>query len=67
MCGEPMPWRCHRTLIANTLTARGWAVRHLSTRAEPRLHELGMWGTHAEVSDDGVVTYPPIADDCDCD
>lgn len=65
MCGEPMPWRCHRTLIANTLTARGWTVRHLSTTAEPRLHELGMWGAHAEVSDDGVVTYPPSAEDCD--
>ncbi len=48
-----------------TLTARGWTVRHLSTTAEPRLHELGMWGAHAEVSDDGVVTYPPIAEDCD--
>ena len=40
-------------------------MRHLSTTAEPRLHELGMWGAHAEVSDDGVVTYPPIAEDCD--
>ena len=59
MCGEPMPWRCHRTLIANTLAARGWTVWHLSTTAEPRLHELGMWGAAAEVSDDGVVTYPP--------
>jgi uncharacterized protein (DUF488 family) len=31
MCGEPMPWRCPRPLIANTLTWRWstclWAVR----------------------------------------
>lgn len=59
MCGEPMPWRCHRTLISNTLTARGWTVRHLSTTAAPREHELGIWGATPEVSDDGVVTYPP--------
>ena len=61
MCGEPMPWRCHRSLIANTLTARGWTVWHLSTTAKPREHELGRWGATAEV-DDGVVTYPPA--DC---
>ena len=23
LCGEPMPWRCHRSLVATTLTARG--------------------------------------------
>lgn len=59
MCGEPMPWRCHRSLIANTLTARGWTVWHLSATAKPRLHELGRWGAAPQVSDDGVVTYPP--------
>lgn len=58
MCGEPMPWRCHRLLIANTLTARGWEVWHLSTDADPRRHELGAWGADAEVDADGVVTYP---------
>jgi len=44
MCGEPMPWRCHRLLIANTLTAQGWTVWHLMTDAEPRRHELDLWG-----------------------
>lgn len=57
MCGEPMPWRCHRSLIANTLTARGWTVWHLSATAKPRLHELGRWGAAPQLSD-GVVTYP---------
>lgn len=58
MCGEPMPWRCHRLLIANTLTARGWTVWHLSTTAAPRRHELGAWGAPAHVDEAGVVTYP---------
>ena len=40
MCGEPMPWRCHRILIANTLAARGWTVRHIIGDAELRVHVL---------------------------
>lgn len=59
MCGEPMPWRCHRLLIANTLTAQGWTVWHLIGDAEPRRHELGLWGAAAMVDADGNVTYPP--------
>lgn len=58
MCGEPMPWRCHRSLIANNLTARGWTVWHLSTTAAPRRHELGAWGATPVVHDDGTLTYP---------
>ena len=58
LCGEPMPWRCHRSLIATTLTARGWRVWHLMTGAEPRLHELGAWGATPHVDAAGVVTYP---------
>ena len=59
MCGEPMPWRCHRLLIANTLTARGWTVWHLIGDAAPRRHELGQWGAQPVVDADGRVTYPP--------
>ena len=58
MCGEPMPWRCHRLLIANTLTARGWTVRHIIGDAEPRVHELGKWGAASAVDADGQVIYP---------
>ena len=29
MCSEAMPWQCHRRLIADALTARGWCVRDL--------------------------------------
>ncbi len=58
MCGEPMPWRCHRLLIANTLTARGWQVTHLISGGRPQVHQLGQWGAEPVVGPGGVVTYP---------
>ncbi|MGI8457446.1 MAG: DUF488 domain-containing protein [Propionibacteriaceae bacterium] len=58
MCAEPMPWRCHRVLIATTLTSRGWAVRHIIGPAEPRLHVLGQWGATPQVDTDAKLTYP---------
>lgn len=61
MCGEPMPWRCHRLLISNTLVARGWTVVHLRAGAAPAEHELGAWGADPVVREDGTVIYPPAA------
>ncbi|WP_235432345.1 DUF488 domain-containing protein [Nostocoides japonicum] len=58
MCGEPMPWRCHRLLIANTLAAQGWTVCHLISGGDTRRHVLGQWGAAPSVDDDGQVTYP---------
>ncbi|MGB7981003.1 MAG: DUF488 domain-containing protein [Candidatus Nanopelagicales bacterium] len=58
MCAEAMPWRCHRLLIANTLTARGWTVRHVIDDAGPLVHELGRWGATPTVGSGGRVTYP---------
>lgn len=40
MCAEAVPWRCHRSLIADALTARGIVVRHLMSPASARLHAL---------------------------
>lgn len=62
MCGEPMPWRCHRLLIANTLTARGWTVWHLNTKTQPYRHELGRWGAIPIVDSNGRVSYPEQCD-----
>lgn len=59
MCAEPMPWRCHRLLVANTLTARGWTVRHIIGDAEPRAHKLGQWGATPSVGAEGQLAYPP--------
>jgi len=57
MCGEPVPWRCHRLIIATTLTAQGWTVLHLMPDGSTRRHELGQWGA-APVVDGDRVTYP---------
>lgn len=64
MCGEPMPWRCHRLLISNTLAARGWTVRHIVGDTAPRVHQLGQWGATPAVDDEGRVTYPGRPLDC---
>jgi uncharacterized protein (DUF488 family) len=43
MCAEAVPWRCHRSLIADALVARGVGVQHIlqPSRAEP--HALRGW------------------------
>lgn len=65
MCGEPMPWRCHRLLLANTLVAHGWTVWHLMGTDEPRRHELGKWGATPVIGEHGQVTYPTVTGDSD--
>jgi uncharacterized protein (DUF488 family) len=55
MCAEALWWRCHRRLIADALTVRGWQVEHLGVASEPRLHELPPFA----VVKDGVLSYPP--------
>jgi uncharacterized protein (DUF488 family) len=39
MCAEALPWRCHRSLVADALTVRGWQVLHLGISATPVRHE----------------------------
>jgi uncharacterized protein (DUF488 family) len=55
MCAEAQWWRCHRRLIADALSARGWRVLHLGLGPEPVEHELTPF---AVVHDDGSITYP---------
>jgi uncharacterized protein (DUF488 family) len=40
MCAEAVPWRCHRSLIADALTVRGHAVHHIMTPTRANLHEI---------------------------
>lgn len=40
MCAEAIPWRCHRSLIADALTLKKWKVFHIQSRKTARLHEL---------------------------
>jgi uncharacterized protein (DUF488 family) len=57
MCSEAVPWRCHRTLISDALTARGVTVEHILDTATSR-HKL----TSFAVVHDGEVTYPAPSD-----
>jgi uncharacterized protein (DUF488 family) len=40
MCAEAVPWRCHRSLLADALTVQGWQVRHIQSRKTAKEHEL---------------------------
>ena len=40
MCAEALPWRCHRSLIADALVARGWEVVDIVSAREARPHRL---------------------------
>ncbi len=40
MCAESVPWRCHRSLIADALTVRGIPVAHLMSAAKADPHRL---------------------------
>lgn len=40
MCAEAVPWRCHRSLIADALLARGFAVGHIMGGPPVRAHVL---------------------------
>lgn len=40
MCAEAVPWRCHRSLVADALTVKKWEVRHIQSRKTAKQHEL---------------------------
>ena len=40
MCAEAVPWRCHRSLIADALTVRGIQVRDILSMNRSYLHSL---------------------------
>ena len=40
MCAEALPWRCHRSLIADALLARGWRVLEILSEKEARPRKL---------------------------
>jgi uncharacterized protein (DUF488 family) len=54
MCAEAVPWRCHRSLIADALTVRGIRVEDIMSVKAARLHKLTSF---ARVRDKRV-TYP---------
>jgi uncharacterized protein (DUF488 family) len=54
MCAEAVPWRCHRSLVADALSARGVAVVHLMSETKTQAHRVTRFA-HVEGT---LVTYP---------
>jgi uncharacterized protein (DUF488 family) len=56
MCAEAVPWRCHRSLIADALLARGIDAREITSTTDARPHALTPWARVEGTS----VTYPGL-------
>jgi uncharacterized protein (DUF488 family) len=54
MCAEAVPWRCHRSLIADALVAHGYRVEEIDSLKRARPHKLTPWA-HVQGH---TVTYP---------
>lgn len=54
MCAEILPWRCHRSLIADVLLVHSFEVVEIFEVGKSRLHKM----TSFAVVKDGKVMYP---------
>jgi len=54
MCAEALPWRCHRSLIADALTVRGIPVEHIMTEKTRTKHVMTKWARIEGIK----ITYP---------
>jgi uncharacterized protein (DUF488 family) len=59
MCAEAVPWRCHRSLIADALVARGIEVIEILSAKQSRPHTLTPFGRVRG----SAVTYPTAETD----
>jgi uncharacterized protein (DUF488 family) len=57
MCAEAVPWRCHRSLIADALLVKGIEASEITSSVRTRPHSLTPW---AQVTGTQVV-YPAVA------
>jgi uncharacterized protein (DUF488 family) len=57
MCAEAVPWRCHRSLIADALLVRGIATEDIISMTRRQVHTLTPF---AEVTGTAI-TYPAVA------
>ncbi len=55
MCAEAVPWRCHRSLIADALLVHGLAVEEIVSPTRLQTHKL----TPFARVDGKDITYPP--------
>ena len=55
LCAEAVPWRCHRSLIADPLLVRGIRVEHIVSEKRTQPRRLTSFG-HVQGTQ---ITYPP--------
>lgn len=58
MCAEAVPWRCHRSLIADALLVRGILAADILSATRRQVHKLTPFA-HVQGTQ---ITYPPEAD-----
>lgn len=54
MCAEAVPWRCHRSLIADALFVRNIKVEHILSISRSLVHSITPWALVNGIS----ITYP---------
>ena len=57
MCAEAVPWRCHRSLVADALVAREIPVEHIMSETKRNPHRLAAFAKRTGFK----ITYPPEA------
>ncbi len=55
LCAEAVPWRCHRSLLADALLVRGVKVAHIMGETSAKEHTLTAWATVSGTH----ITYAP--------
>jgi uncharacterized protein (DUF488 family) len=55
MCAEAVPWRCHRSLVADALNVRGIPVVEILSEEDYRMHQLTSFARVEGLQ----ITYPP--------
>lgn len=56
MCAEAVPWRCHRSLVADALGVRGLPVVEILAQGSDRMHKL----TPFARVEGTRISYPPL-------
>jgi len=57
MCAEAVPWRCHRSLIADALVVHGVRAEEITSPTRLQIHKLTPFAKVVGAS----ITYPPSA------
>jgi len=59
MCAEAVPWRCHRSLIADALLFRGLDVKDIMGAQKETIHKMNPMAKIEK----GKIYYPELCDD----